>query len=167
MNWYTIIKVTLAIATFLLLINQLYEVSHSGKLIIKAEGSNGWAIFWVGIIIIYIILIGSYTMHNMPNNDIMVYLNNNILNIDILAISIICIIISLRDKEIRENGIFGEQCFYKWSKVTSYSWTSGNTFQLNVNTFFKINKNLEFTIKEELRPKTEEILQKYITSKLS
>lgn len=167
MSWNTIIKVILVIITFLLLINQLCEVSHPGKLIIKAEASNSWAIFWVGILIFEIILIVSYTMKNMPNNDIMIYLNNNILNIDILAISITCIIMSHRDKEIRENGIFSEQCFYKWSKVKSYSWTSGNTFQLNVNTSFKTNKNLEFTIKEELRPKTEEVLQKYITSKLS
>jgi thiosulfate dehydrogenase [quinone] large subunit len=158
----TIIKIYQIMIIFglIIIIKKLYTVIQHRKLIITTKQSRFSTIFFVTKIIFWVLTIIAL--------GILVYLNyrNNkyidiLYDITFIEFSIFHLIGTLESSGIRENGIYVDGKFYKWSEVQSYSWILPNTIQFKVNTFFSPNYNLEFTIKEELKSKVNETVQKY------
>lgn len=76
-----------------------------------------------------------------------------------IELSIINIIRSLRKSEIRENGVYSSDRFYKWSKIKSYSWVLSNSIQFKVNAFWETNRSFEITIEEEFKDKVDQVIK--------
>lgn len=142
-------------------IKRFIYILYSRKSILKVEKGIGLAIFWLGSIIVWCLLLRQsvklYVRHE--NNGI---INNIVTNIFWIEFSVSNIIKSLRSSEIRENGIYILGDFYKWSKVKSYNWISPNIIEFKVKAFFKSNSSLELTINEEVKGEVEEVIQKNI-----
>lgn len=151
----------LILTTCMWLIYELYILMHQGKLIIRVDQSKGTAILYMSFLVFWIMQLALNTNSYMFNKNIM-YIKNNVININGIVISIMFIIRVFRNKEIRENGIYNESRFYRWSEVKSYNWIEWNTIKFRVNTFFKTDKSFELTIKEELKSIVDEALQKHI-----
>jgi thiosulfate dehydrogenase [quinone] large subunit len=159
MDTITKIAIIINIFAFLIILRELYIVSHHGKFIINTNKSRFWAIFsvifWTGVSIVWCI---SAYLHYTQSD----YIFSVLLAISWIEISISNIIRGLHSSEIRENGIYCSGNFYKWSKVQSYSWVLPTTIKFKVNTFFTTNYSFEFIIKEELKSKINETVQKYV-----
>ncbi|BCZ47271.1 hypothetical protein psyc5s11_33380 [Clostridium gelidum] len=156
---FAILNILLIIIGTGLLLKDLYTLYNNGKIIIKVKGSKGLTIFWLVSLIFWCLLSWSYIklyIHYEENSII----NNIIINIFWIELSISNILRSLRSSEIRENGIYKSGYFYKWSKIRSYSWVLPNTIEFKVNTVFKTNSTLEFTINEEFKLKVDEVIQR-------
>ncbi|GEP64830.1 hypothetical protein CBE01nite_25980 [Clostridium beijerinckii] len=158
---FSIFAIVLFILGTRMLLKDLYTSCIHGRSILKVEKGIGLAIFWLGSIIVWCLLLRQsvklYVRHE--NNGI---INNIVTNIFWIEFSISNIIKSLRSLEIRENGIYKSGYFYKWSKIRSYNWTTPNTIEFKVSSFLKINSSIEFTINEEYKAKVEEVIQKSI-----
>ena len=158
---FSIFAIVLFILGTRMLLKDLYTLCIHGRNILKVEKGIGLAIFWLGSIIVWCLLLWQevkfYVRHE--NNGI---INNIVTNIFWIEFSISNIIKSLRSSEIRENGIYKSGYFYKWSKIKSYNWTTPNTIEFKVRSFFKSNSSLKFTINEEYKAKVEEVIQKNI-----
>ncbi|NRT73193.1 DUF5673 domain-containing protein [Clostridium beijerinckii] len=158
---FSILGIVLFILGTEMLLKDLYTFYIHGKSILKVEKGIGLAIFWLGSIIVWCLLLWQdvkfYVRHG--NNGI---INNIVTNIFWIEFSISNIIKSLRSSEIRENGIYKSGDFYKWSKIKSYNWTTSNTIEFKVSSFFKSNSSLKFTINEEYKAKVEEVIQRNI-----
>ena len=144
------------IASFLLVIYELWIFTHAGKLIIKANIGKGWTIFWVGFLIFWFLL---YWSNKKPITNITCALN--ILGV---LIAVVAIIRSRMDKEIRENGIYCNSSFYKWSQIKSYNWISANIIQFKTGASLLSDGSFEFIFKEDSKSKVDEVLKKCITS---
>lgn len=158
---FSIFAIVLFILGTRMLLKDLYTSCIHGRSILKVEKGIGLAIFWLGSIIVWCLLLRQsvklYVRHE--NNGI---INNIVTNIFWIEFSVSNIIKSLRSSEIRENGIYILGDFYKWSKVKSYNWISPNIIEFKVKAFFKSNSSLELTINEEVKGEVEEVIQKNI-----
>jgi len=84
-----------------------------------------------------------------------------------IQISLINIIRSVRSSEIRENGIYSNGYFYKWSTIQRCSFVSPNTIEFEASRWFNnIDRSFKFIIKEEFKFKAEEILSKNLREKV-
>ena len=99
-------------------------------------------VYWVVMLIVSSIIL-LFNVSNYIQYKEMRIINNTLINISWIEITILNIIRSLRGLEIRENGIYNSGRFYKWSKIKSYSWILSNTIQVNANAFWKLIKALK------------------------
>ncbi len=155
MDVHTIISYIVLVTGCLWIIYQLWTFSLFGKLIVQANRSLGLTILWVIFLIIWVLsaLLNKKTV------------NNILFALDILGvmISIVAIVRSLMDKEIRENGILCNSHFYKWSQIKGYRWISEKIIKFNTEATLTSGGGFELIVKKELKSKADEALQKYIT----
>lgn len=168
MNEFSLTEIIFAIFTIIfisVLLKNTYIAFHHGRLIVKVKERKGYAIFWACMLLfwavyLYIgvrtILSGDYTFNSNK------YYSEILQSITWIEITIIYLLIYLRGSQIRENGLYKNGYFIKWSKIKSYNWTSPTTIQFEVNSFLKSGRNFKITIKEELKLKADEIMQKHL-----
>lgn len=144
------------------IIKELCTPNH-GKLIIKADENKGLPTLMI------LLLMPCFILLLLNTKDYMQYkynynLNGILSSIILIEILIVKLIRAFRDSEIRQNGIYNDIHFYKWSRIQNYSWTSGNTIQFEVSTVFNTSKSVTFTVKEDLKSKVDDVIQNYIKS---
>lgn len=171
----------------LLLLWELYLAFRCGKLIIKVKKSRVLLIFVSGLLVLWSLSLVSnirdymqfkvnFNINNFAYSkdafDIMGLVHNmedgliNSIIRDILwiVLSMDLIIRTLKGTELRQNGIYNYGYFCKWRKIRSYSWISPDTVRFSLNKLFGIRTSFKITVKDELKPKTEEVLQRYLSS---
>jgi hypothetical protein len=145
-----------------LLLKDLYTSYNHGRNIMKVKRSKGSIIFYLGLLILFCLLLGAdMRLYSHYEKDSII--TNISMTIFWIEFSISNMIKSLRGSQIRENGIYNYGYFYKWSKIQSYSWVLPNTIEFKVNKFFKTNSTFEFTINEEFKLKVDEVIQEKLT----
>lgn len=157
----TIFGIVVVIVLTCFLLKEIYTSSHNGKLIIKVNKERGLVIFWIVALILFSFLLRNYIRQYMYYKE-NIYINEILVNICWIEVSIINIITALRYSEIREKGICDSFYFYNWSEIQRYSWISSNVIEFEVNTFFKTNRRFNITIKDEYKLKVDEIVRRYI-----
>lgn len=169
MNNLDISVIMLIMTTILLIyimINSLLTMFEHGKLILKVETYKGLTIFSLLMVFLWIYSLyqskNSYSLYGEYSTDFrdIDSINNNFIWIEL---SILTLFRCLRGSEIRENGIYKNGWFYKWSKIRSYIWTTPTTIQFKVKSLFVFNREFEMTIKDEFKLKADEILQKHLS----
>ncbi|AVK47867.1 hypothetical protein AXY43_07385 [Clostridium sp. MF28] len=158
---FSIFAIVLFILGTRMLLKDLYTSCIHGRNILKVEKGIGLAIFWLGSIIVWCLLVWKEVKFYVRNeNNGMI--NNIVTNIFWIEFSISNIIKALKSSGIRENGIYISGDFYKWPKVKSYNWIAPNIIEFKVKAFFKSNSSLELTINEEVKAEVEEVIQRNI-----
>ena len=154
----TIINIILIIILICWLLIDLYQVYHHEKCIIKMKEKKSLPVYWVVMLIISCIIL-LFNVSDYIQYKEMRIINNTLINILWIEITILNIIRSLRGLEIRENGIYNSGYLYKWTKIQSYSWILPDKIQLEVNSIFGVN-SFEINIKEEFKLKVDEIIKR-------
>lgn len=149
------------------MLRELYTLMSSGKKIIKLDKSRSIFIIFFIMMLIWssILLYRSVKGYVNFKNDIYYYkycINEILDKLIWIEVSILGITQSYIASGIRENGLYIDLRFYKWSRVQSCTWTSSNTIRFEIKTFFKANKSFDFIIKEDLKSKVDEAVQNHI-----
>lgn len=149
-----------------LLLRELYFLVISGKRIIKIGKSKSIFILYLILLIVWMLFlffnIKDYLNYNNDTSYFKHYMDEILSNVFWIEFLISNLIRSFIVSEIRENGLYIDSNFYKWSKVQSYIWTSSNTIQFKVKPFLRGSTRYDFTIEEALRSKVDETIQKHI-----
>lgn len=138
-----------------ILITFLLSIIQGGKLIIKPDTSKGWTI----ALVVFLIL---YTLLPITGKISITILNSNHKTSFILVI-IMTIILSLREKEVRDNGIYHHLYLYKWRSIKSYSWISENTIQFDTGANMLSDGKFEININDDSKSKMNELLKEHIS----
>ncbi len=149
-----------------LLLREIYLLAISGKRIIKIGKSRPIFILYLILLIVWMLFlflnIKNYLNYNNTTSYYKHYIEEILSNVFWIEFLISNLIKSFIVSEIRENGLYIDSNFYKWSKVQSYIWTSSNTIQFKVKPPFRANTRYDFIIKEDLKSKVDETVQKHI-----
>lgn len=157
--------ILISIMSFLLL-RELYFLVSSRKRIIKLGKNRLVYILYLIMLIMWLIFlffnIKGYLNYNNDTSYYKHYIEEILSNVFWIEFLILNLIKSFIVSEIRENGLYIDSNFYKWSKVQSYIWTSYNTIQFKVKPPFRASTKYDFIIKEDLKSKVDETVQKHI-----
>lgn len=151
----TLINIILIIFfTYLIIID--YTEFYHGKCIIKSKEKIRLSNFLVGSLVIWSVVFCLHISEYIHYKEFR-SINNMLLSMVGIEITISNIIKSLRSSEIREKGIYSPQgYFYKWSKLQSYRWILPNKIEIKL----KNDESIEIRIEEEFKLEIDEIMKR-------
>ena len=93
--------------------------------------------------------------------------NNGLINITLILFLVLELIRGYDPTEIREKGVYFNNSFYSYKRITGYTWKEEDILRIYYKNIFRQDDLIEIEINDkDLALKTEETLQEYLKKRV-